>query len=289
MTTFIRKTWYTLTEAVDFLNHNTEGNMAVRVSDLYQLAANAELTLTVRLFSNARASSGRIVSRPEDDRPLPQNAIRLTGSDNRQNQYFLPEQDQIVLEKGDYWNLTLFAGGSELIEHSWRASFRETSRDFDKLLPAPLNLDEPDEKVRGLKVPEPIFLTPFPSDETDWGIRIKAWELPSDAMVGLTVESLNSLLGDEQTVRRTKAPNISKEEETHLSRAQRTLAALALALMKKNQLYQKGDKPNYSQIANLATEHLRDPVNDRGPYGLGTTTVKNAIKDALASYPELNE
>lgn len=77
------------------------------------------------------------------------------------------------------------------------------------------------------------------------------------------------------------------DDETEVKRLQRTVAALALGLAAKPGIYNKADKPNVSQLAKLATEHLRDGQNDRTPHGFSETTVRNTISAALKACPEL--
>lgn len=77
------------------------------------------------------------------------------------------------------------------------------------------------------------------------------------------------------------------DDETELKRLQRTVAALALGLAAKPGTYNKAGKPNVSQLAKLATEHLRDGQSDRTPHGFSETTVRNTITAALKACPEL--
>jgi hypothetical protein len=290
MSIFTRKTWYTLTEAVDFINKNTTDNLEAQISDLYQQVANGNLTLTIRLFSNARASFGRIISPAAAEHPLPKEATLLSESPCRAGLYFLPDREELILKKGDYWNLTLFGGGADLVERRWRDSFYATSRDTDKLLPPPFDPDEPDDKVQGLRVPEPIFLKPLSQQETNWVIKLHIRHIPDDAMIGVTAEALDKLLSDAPPAQSQlvgiEGATETDEKSNQLVSLQRTLAALAKGLMKKYPAYRNGDKPNCFQIAELATQHLKNE-NDRPPYGLGVTTVRKLIKEAIDSNPKL--
>jgi hypothetical protein len=76
-------------------------------------------------------------------------------------------------------------------------------------------------------------------------------------------------------------------DETEIKRLQRTVAALALGLAAKPGTYNKAGKPNVSQLAKLATEHLRDGQNDRTPHGFSESTVRQTITAALNACPEL--
>ncbi|MEQ5837457.1 hypothetical protein [Marinobacter sp. NFXS9] len=77
--------------------------------------------------------------------------------------------------------------------------------------------------------------------------------------------------------------------DSELKRTQRTLAALVLGLAEKYPGYRAGEKPNASQIARLATEHLRDADSDRTPHGFSETTVRQTIAAAIKACPELSE
>lgn len=79
------------------------------------------------------------------------------------------------------------------------------------------------------------------------------------------------------------------EADTELKRTQRTLAALAIGLASKYPAYKNGKKPNASQLAKLATEHLRDVTSDRTPHGFSETTARLTIAEALKSCPDLTE
>jgi hypothetical protein len=95
------------------------------------------------------------------------------------------------------------------------------------------------------------------------------------------------------TASATQAPDDSQtaaatpEDEPEIKRLQRTVAALALGLMKKHgNTYCHQGEPNASQLAKLATEHLRDATSDRTPPGYSETTVRQTIAAALKACPE---
>ncbi|HUX81854.1 MAG TPA: hypothetical protein VMV35_03365 [Halothiobacillus sp.] len=68
-------------------------------------------------------------------------------------------------------------------------------------------------------------------------------------------------------------------EETENQRLKRTLAALVLGLAQQSK-YKTGDKPNISQLVELAQEGVTDK-NGLIKYGYGKNTLKNAIDAAL--------
>src|SRR5690554_5828790 len=59
MKPFIRKSWYTLSEAADYLTRTTESG-TVTVSDILQLAADFEISLSIHFFTKTWAQTGRI-------------------------------------------------------------------------------------------------------------------------------------------------------------------------------------------------------------------------------------
>lgn len=87
----------------------------------------------------------------------------------------------------------------------------------------------------------------------------------------------------------TSVQTDSETEALELRRTQRTLAALAVGLAGKFPTYRNGNKPNASQLAKLATEHLRDSQSDRTPHGFSETTARLTIAEALKACPELAE
>lgn len=78
-------------------------------------------------------------------------------------------------------------------------------------------------------------------------------------------------------------------DDSELKRTQRAMAALVLGLADKHPAYKSGDKPNASQLARTATEHLRDEHHDRTPPGFSETTVRQVIAAALKACPDLKK
>jgi len=87
----------------------------------------------------------------------------------------------------------------------------------------------------------------------------------------------------------TKSVDLVQVEDSELKRTQRALAALVLGLADKYPAYRSGEKPNATQLARLATEHLRDAASDRTPHGFSETIVRQAISAALKACPEITE
>jgi len=115
-------------------------------------------------------------------------------------------------------------------------------------------------------------------------MKIRWDNLPDDTLIGVTREALDNLLTDETSPKPSEHPDTNTAE---LRRAQRTLAALATGLARKYPTYKNGNKPNASQLAKLATEHLRDATSDRTPHGFSETSARQTITEALKACPDL--
>lgn len=101
----------------------------------------------------------------------------------------------------------------------------------------------------------------------------------------LEFESTHSMGPDSEQPEDT----VQSQTDSELSRCRRTLAALAIGLADKYPTYKNGKKPNASQLAKLATDHLRDETSDRTPHGFSETTARLTIAEALKACPELAE
>ena len=115
-------------------------------------------------------------------------------------------------------------------------------------------------------------------------------ELPKNAQIMVTPANLMDLLEiPECKNAKDVMGRDGRDSEQEIKRLQRTVAALALGLMKKHGTYNCNGEPNALQLAKLATEHLRDPASDRTPHGFSETTVRQTITAALRACPELKE
>jgi hypothetical protein len=114
-------------------------------------------------------------------------------------------------------------------------------------------------------------------------------ELPKNARIMVTPANLMSLLDMPEYKNSNDVMDFeARDNETELNRLQRTVAALALGLMKKHgNTYNRNGEPNASQLAKVATDHLRGATSDRTPHGFSDTTVRQTITAALKACPEL--
>tara|TARA_R110000823_G_scaffold72318_9_gene166382 strand:- start:579 stop:1667 length:1089 start_codon:yes stop_codon:yes gene_type:complete len=115
----------------------------------------------------------------------------------------------------------------------------------------------------------------------------EADSLPENSHIVVHFKELQRFLTSLENAESNVVMQESAGDQTELHRTQRTLAALALGLAAKPGTYNKAGKPNVSQLAKLATEHLRDGQNDRTPHGFSESTVRQTITDALNACPEL--
>lgn len=76
------------------------------------------------------------------------------------------------------------------------------------------------------------------------------------------------------------------QADSELNRCRRVLAALAVGLADKHNIYSHGKKPNIKALAEIATGHLRD-ANGRTPHGFSDRTAREAITAALKAWPDL--
>jgi len=311
MKPLIRKSWYTLTEAADYLTQSTEGG-PVTVSDLLQLAVEGEIILSLNLFSILPAESGRIVwasdQTPEgitvDDiedfvvypgESCNSADIDLTNAEPIVSQdwplYFLPDNQGTIANNGTYWELTGYGWGEQLLRTLWRESYKQQSRPIDSV--GALSADrgyQSGSKITALgmdltlKNPQrELFLSFQPENSAPLVIKV-LWDLlPDETMIGITREELDNLLTDNTAA--SDQPE-SETEATELRRTQRTLAALAIGLAKKHRTYSHGKKASVNALAETATDHLRD-ANGRTPHGFSDRTARDAIAAALKACPDL--
>jgi hypothetical protein len=72
-------------------------------------------------------------------------------------------------------------------------------------------------------------------------------------------------------------------DDTQLARAQKALSAIAYGLYNASPAYKHGNKPNVSAIVTMALGGTQDD-NGQSNYGMGKTTLTNAINDAIKLY-----
>lgn len=145
--------------------------------------------------------------------------------------------------------------------------------------------DEPEDEPEGEQEDESDKPTRWP--------KYARLTLPKDSFLCLKQDELQRFAATlnelESEVTTADSQPAGTNNDTELRSNQRALAALALGLTAKFHTYRKAGKPNASQLAKLATEHLRDEQNDRAPHGFSETSVRQTITDALKACPELKK
>jgi hypothetical protein len=292
------KSWVTLKDAASHLSLLLEET--VNESDLIQLALEQKLTLSVVFpepvsvvlyeqcdVSGEGSAEDVVEHSPQELKEL----LALLKKDRRRDwRYF--EGGQVYEPSFDY-GYTL-SGLNNLIMSetiSWvLAEFLQSSLSKPPLSSlfrcgGPIMIFEPEsELLWGL-----VNFIPNDSGPEDASLAERAeWvnEIPKSASLVLSNDTLArftaSLLNDDEV-----EPPATSANDSEIKRLQRTVAALALGLAAKPGTYNKAGKPNVSQLAKLATEHLRDGQSDRTPPGFSDTTVRNTITAALNACPEL--
>jgi hypothetical protein len=292
MSRIIRKSWYTLTEAADYLTQNSKGSAKVTASDVLQFAIDGELTLSIRITQDstsrlpfaslARCSAYSALSKSE--RELEKKHIENNKSHPLlglifDRKAFRTEYIDIMDLYADVWDIALAGAGGRFFAMLWGNS----------KLPGAPGPDSFDSAISKLPYRFGDDLVLINVDrEIAFSVPIQA--MPEGSYLGVRFSELSQLLtGDSANTERQEYPPamVTLNGESNVKRLQRTVAALALGLAAKPGTYSKAGKPNVSQLAKLATEHLRDGQSDRTPPGFSDTTVRNTITAALEACPEL--
>ncbi len=298
------KKWLTLEDAAKYLSLTF--NEAVETKDLLQLALEGELTLSVLFPDQTMAVRFEHNKFPDESMaPLPMTDLLGRLQRHRRIGWALMVTDETLYEPNfeECWN----------IEGVWEFPCIKGSGNIEILgsmlsgaLSAPLELPASHSTNFTIITRNPAsneiwglveFSSDVPSAKASDDYRRRD-ELPTRAFITLTQTELQRFIGLvngteqdtqlENTEHQEHSPeNAPLDNESDVKRLQRTVAALALGLAAKPGTYNKAGKPNVSQLAKLATEHLRDGQNDRTPHGFSETTVRNTITAALNACPEL--
>jgi hypothetical protein len=293
------KNWVTVKDAASYLSLVLEDT--VNESDLIQLALEKKLTISVFLHEAVTAvsyqndntdyvsflattaddSTEEIISRFQND---PRKIWRYVSDDwdfHRPNfhlTFSISQLNDLLVTETSSW----------LLNQMLLTSFAKPSISESQCPRGPIMLFDPGLNVLcGL-----IELLPKADDDqkslADRAVPVTT--LPASASLVVSRETLAkftaSLLSNEADTDQN-APPAATDDDSEIKRLQRTVAALALGLAAKPGTYNKAGKPNVSQLAKLATEHLRDATSDRTPPGFGDSTVRNTITAALNACPEL--
>jgi hypothetical protein len=290
MKRFIRKSWYTLTEAANYLTQSTEDESKVTVSDLLQLAMDNELSLSLRLTRHLfhGMSEGKVISPAY----LIADGVTWNDAEEVEVQSFararIMKHGGITIEMSPRIVVIVHHGGGQrLLNHLWARSIEGTAPNTSKVTI--------DEMLRSaIAGPDAMFdeSVTFAADvgkATTWTMPISA--IPEDSYLVVRTADLDKLLSQSAISESAyqDIPPTTADDDSEIARLQRTVAGLALGLMREYPKYRHGDKPNISKLTDLATDHLRSENGDRPPHGFGKSTISDAIKAALERYRELSE
>lgn len=221
MKSFIRKSWYTLTEAAEYLSYSTEG-APVTVSDILQLATEGRLFLSIHSFGCIRGEIGTIKwledTLPENH-PVHQSDSTLIYPASKSSKraespslmeeldygyHFLKQSDaSVTVFPGEYLELTTHSFGESLERLLWELSLNHSPqkiRNFTQLIKShdpDLFRPEPVGKIPfGFQLPpETLFFT-FASDDDEVPsvLKVLLRDLPDDTLLGITRDELDGLL-----------------------------------------------------------------------------------------------
>jgi|GEM_PF-6978111 len=230
MKPLIRKSWYTLTEAADYLTKATEGD-PVTVSDILQLAVEGEISLSFHFFTEVHAEAGRIRFNPElaiahlppeewesyllHPASMQTNADTDCPAEYKIDHWYLFEVEEdfdVTASPGEFWELTAHGWGKELETELWRLSLEAPASTLNKpaslvsprnKLPGDRSNLLPNIRLIGALEPQPfLYLLPYPAEEEEkdapWVIEINWSELPDDTLIGVAREMLDNLLADQE-------------------------------------------------------------------------------------------
>jgi len=289
MKPLIRKLWYTLTEAANYLTRNTEGDSEVTVSDVLQLAVNEQIALSIKVtgVSDYSVPFGHLIPLgvlSDGERMDALNReVEISGLTSptiiNSEKFHVAYQGNIMLDVG-LWDLE-FQSAKRILNKLWGDSKTLIDSDIDRLNPwtfKSLYYGPYDDKIVIFDMDLNVIISVPPE------------RIPEGTYLVVKQSELSRLLTDDSTnTEHHKCPPAitTLDDETEIKRLQRTIAALALGLAAKPGTYNKAGKPNVLQLAKVATEHLRDGQSDRTPHGFSETTVRNTITAALKACPEL--
>jgi hypothetical protein len=290
MNRFIRKSWYTLTDAADYLSQSIEEDAVVSVSDLLQLAMEGELDLSLRItrYSDEMVKRGSIRSRVdfEDIHILVNSAGNFFGMNSRTDQSALADMSPGYIYP-DLWDISFIGNGNKLYSHLWAITVGQAN-----LNPNKITVDEVlqraiawgDDEIRR----DLIIINRLERDIAALPLKL----IPENSCLVVRTANLDKLLASATTnidTDHTSTLPATTDDDSEVARLQRTVAGLALGLMREYPKYRHGDKPNISKLTDLAIDHLRSEDRDQPLYGFGKSTINDTIKAALKRYHELSE
>ncbi|WP_018403091.1 hypothetical protein [Marinobacter gelidimuriae] len=143
MKPLIRKLWYTLTEAANYLTRNTEGDSEVTVSDVLQLAVNEQIALSIKVtgVSDYSVPFGHLIPLgvlSDGERMDALNReVEISGLTSptiiNSEKFHVAYQGNVMLDVG-LWDLE-FQSAKRILNKLWGDSKTSIDSDIDRLNP----------------------------------------------------------------------------------------------------------------------------------------------------------
>lgn len=196
MNRFIQKSWYTLTEAADYLTQNSQGHTKVTTSDVLQLAMDREITLSIRITQAgttplpfAELASGDL-SAPEIEQ----------SKKLRESNPLHPLSDVLLFERGAF--NPIFLGSGYIYTGVWDIAFIGSGERFfgmlwniSKLPDAP-SLGRLDSTIPKLPSPFEAGLNLIASGR-DFALCVPIQAMPEGSYLGARISALSQLLTED--------------------------------------------------------------------------------------------
>lgn len=198
MNRFIQKSWYTLTEAADYLTQNSQGNTKVMTSDILQLALDGEITLSIRI-TQAGATPLPFAELTLGDLSAPETE---RSKKLRENNPSHPLSDVLIFERGAL--NPIFLGSGHIYTGLWDIAFIGSGECFFGMLwnisqlPDAPSLDKLDSTIPKLPSPFEAGLTLVASNR-DFALSVPIQALPEGSYLGVRINALSQLLTEAST------------------------------------------------------------------------------------------
>jgi len=143
MKPLIRKLWYTLTEAANYLTRNTEGDSEVTVSDVLQLAVNEQIALSIKVtgVSDYSVPFGRLIPlcvlSDGERMDILNREVEISGLTSptiiNSEKFHVSYQGNVMLDVG-LWDIE-FQSAKRMLNKLWGDSKTSIASDIDRLNP----------------------------------------------------------------------------------------------------------------------------------------------------------
>ena len=198
MKRLIRKSWYTLTEAADYLTQNSQGDAEVTTSDVLQLAMDGEITLSIRI-TQAGTTLLPFAELAPGDLLAPETEL---SKKLREGNPSHPLSDVLCFDRGSF--NPIFLGNGCIYTGVWDIAFIGSGErffgmlwDISKLPDAP-SLDRLDSTIPKLPYPFEAGLNLIASDR-GFALSVPIQAMPEGSYLGAGISALSQLLTEDST------------------------------------------------------------------------------------------